>query len=42
MQMLTEIGAEQNTITVVMMPREFIAAARILVRSGTRSADRQA
>lgn len=28
MQMLTEIGAEQNTMTVVMMPSEFIQAAR--------------
>ena len=30
MQMLTEIGAEQNTMTVVMMPSEFIEAARTL------------
>jgi len=28
MQMLTEIGAEQNTMTVVMMPSEFVSAAR--------------
>jgi len=27
MQMLTEIGAEQNTMTVVMMPSEFVQAA---------------
>jgi len=27
MQMLTEIGAEQNTMTVVMMPSEFVRAA---------------
>ncbi len=39
MQMLTEIGAEQNTMTVVMMPSEFIDAARTLARSGTRSSD---
>ncbi len=26
MQMLTEIGAEQNTMTVVMMPSEFVSA----------------
>ena len=32
MQMLTEIGAEQNTMTVVMMPSEFIEAARTLAR----------
>jgi regulator of protease activity HflC (stomatin/prohibitin superfamily) len=30
MQMLTEIGAEQNTMTVVMMPSEFVEAARAL------------
>jgi regulator of protease activity HflC (stomatin/prohibitin superfamily) len=30
MQMLTEIGAEQNTMTVVMMPSEFVEAARTL------------
>src|SRR6202000_1765591 len=29
MQMLTEIGAEQNTMTVVMMPSEFVQAARV-------------
>lgn len=27
MQMLTEVGAEQNTMTIVMMPSEFVAAA---------------
>ena len=30
MQMLTEIGAEQNTMTVVMMPSEFVEAARAI------------
>ncbi|HEY1836314.1 MAG TPA: SPFH domain-containing protein [Rhizomicrobium sp.] len=30
MQMLTEIGAKQNTMTVVMMPSEFVEAARAL------------
>jgi regulator of protease activity HflC (stomatin/prohibitin superfamily) len=28
MQMLTEVGAEQNTMTIVMMPSEFIDLAR--------------
>jgi regulator of protease activity HflC (stomatin/prohibitin superfamily) len=42
MQMLTEIGAEQNTMTVVMMPSEFIEAARTLARGGPRSSDGQA
>ena len=32
MQMLTEIGAEQNTMTVVMMPSEFVEAARAIAR----------
>ena len=27
MQMLTEIGSEQNTMTVIMMPSEFVQAA---------------
>jgi regulator of protease activity HflC (stomatin/prohibitin superfamily) len=30
MQMLTEVGAEQNTMTIVMMPSEFVAAARAI------------
>lgn len=30
MQMLTEVGAEQNSMTVVMMPSEFVQAARAL------------
>ncbi|MBV8799923.1 MAG: slipin family protein [Alphaproteobacteria bacterium] len=34
MQMLTEIGAEQNTMTVIMMPSEFVAAARALAGRG--------
>jgi regulator of protease activity HflC (stomatin/prohibitin superfamily) len=28
MQMITEVGAEQNTMTIVMMPSEFVALAR--------------
>jgi hypothetical protein len=30
MQMLTEIGAEQNSMTVVMMPSEFVEAAKAI------------
>ena len=30
MQMLTEVGAEQNTMTIVMMPSEFVEAARTI------------
>jgi regulator of protease activity HflC (stomatin/prohibitin superfamily) len=33
MQMLTEIGAEQNTMTVVMMPSEFVQAAGAFAKS---------
>jgi len=32
MQMLTEVGAEQNSMTIVMMPSEFVAAAAALAR----------
>ena len=32
MQMLTEVGAEQNTMTIVMMPSEFVNAASAMVR----------
>jgi hypothetical protein len=28
MHMITEVGAEQNTMTIIMMPREFVAMAR--------------
>jgi hypothetical protein len=27
MQMITEVGAEQNTMTIVMMPSEFVTMA---------------
>jgi regulator of protease activity HflC (stomatin/prohibitin superfamily) len=30
MQMITEVGAEQNTMTIVMMPSEFVSMARAL------------
>ena len=30
MQMLTEVGAEQNTMTIVMMPSEFVSLASVL------------
>ena len=35
MQMLTEIGAEQNTMTVVMLPSEFVMAAGALAKMAT-------
>ncbi len=30
MQMITEVGAEQNTMTVIMMPSEFVSMARAI------------
>jgi regulator of protease activity HflC (stomatin/prohibitin superfamily) len=32
MQMITEVGAEQNTMTLVMMPSEFVSAASAIAR----------
>ncbi|MBV8796218.1 MAG: slipin family protein, partial [Hyphomicrobiales bacterium] len=32
MQMLTEVGAEQNTMTIVMLPSEFVDLARTFAR----------
>jgi regulator of protease activity HflC (stomatin/prohibitin superfamily) len=30
MQMITEVGAEQNTTTIIMMPSEFVSMARAI------------
>jgi regulator of protease activity HflC (stomatin/prohibitin superfamily) len=38
MQMLTEVGAEQNTMTIVMMPSEFVGAATAMMRLADRTA----
>src|SRR5215813_4492511 len=38
MQMLTEVGAEQNTMTIVMMPSEFVSMAGALARLATARA----
>ena len=36
MQMITEVGAEQNTMTIIMMPSEFVEMARAFAqKSGT-------
>ncbi len=32
MQMITEVGAEQNTMTIIMMPSEFVELARSVAR----------
>ncbi len=38
MQMITEVGAEQNTMTIIMMPSEFVEMARALgQRAGSGS-----
>jgi regulator of protease activity HflC (stomatin/prohibitin superfamily) len=34
MQMITEVGAEQNTMTIIMMPSEFVTMAKTLVNLG--------
>jgi regulator of protease activity HflC (stomatin/prohibitin superfamily) len=38
MQMLTEVGAEQNTMTIVMMPSEFVTMAGALAKLATARA----
>jgi regulator of protease activity HflC (stomatin/prohibitin superfamily) len=39
MQMLTEVGAEQNTMTIVMMPSEFVNAAGAYARLADKQGD---
>jgi regulator of protease activity HflC (stomatin/prohibitin superfamily) len=39
MQMITEVGAEQNTMTIVMMPSEFVAMARGISEAAKSVAD---
>jgi regulator of protease activity HflC (stomatin/prohibitin superfamily) len=38
MQMLTGVGAEQNTMAIVMMPSEFVTAANAAARFMNKSA----
>ena len=33
MQMITEVGAEQNTTTIIMMPSEFVTLAESVSKS---------
>jgi len=35
MQMITEVGAEQNTMTIIMMPSEFVEMARAIAKTPT-------
>ncbi len=37
MQMITEVGAEQNTMTIIMMPSEFVEMARAIAGGGKPS-----
>jgi regulator of protease activity HflC (stomatin/prohibitin superfamily) len=39
MQMITEVGAEQNSMTVVMMPSEFVSMARAFAEKMTPKKD---
>jgi regulator of protease activity HflC (stomatin/prohibitin superfamily) len=39
MQMITEVGAEQNTMTIVMMPSEFVSMARGIGEAFGKRAD---
>jgi regulator of protease activity HflC (stomatin/prohibitin superfamily) len=41
MQMLTEVGAEQNTMTIVMVPSEFVAVARGIAELTVKAADKR-
>ncbi|MEP6634504.1 MAG: SPFH domain-containing protein [Luteimonas sp.] len=36
MQMITEVGAEQNTTTIIMMPSEFVSMARGIAQIATK------
>jgi regulator of protease activity HflC (stomatin/prohibitin superfamily) len=40
MQMITEVGAEQNTMTIVMMPSEFVSMARSISELASKIADK--
>ncbi|QGM47503.1 SPFH domain-containing protein [Methylocystis heyeri] len=39
MQMITEVGAEQNTMTIIMMPSEFVEMARAIGAQGKEKAN---
>jgi len=40
MQMITEVGAEQNTMTIIMMPSEFVSLARSVGELANRLAEK--
>src|SRR6266700_6697924 len=39
MQMITEVGAEQNTMTIIMMPSEFVARAKGIAEMAAKSGE---
>ena len=38
MQMITEVGAEQNTMTIIMMPSEFVEMAQSIGQLAAKAA----
>ena len=36
MRMITEVGAERNTMTIIMTPGEFVDMARAIAQGGGR------
>jgi regulator of protease activity HflC (stomatin/prohibitin superfamily) len=40
MQMITEVGAEQNTMTIIMMPSEFVSMAQGIANLGKAAIER--
>jgi regulator of protease activity HflC (stomatin/prohibitin superfamily) len=42
MQMITEVGAEQNTTTIIMMPSEFVSAAGAIAEWTRKAASKKA
>ena len=42
MQMITEVGAEQNTTTIIMMPSEFVSMAKGIADWGSKFSGKQA
>ncbi len=41
MQMITEVGAEQNTTTIIMMPSEFVSMAGRIAEWAQKAADKK-
>ena len=38
MQMITEVGAEQNTTTIIVLPSEFVSMARGIAQMAEKRA----